>query len=109
MSSKCLVCGARVEDSVTSCLRCGTAIAPSRTEGRPVRKRLSIPFATIVAVGFAGALAVGSGRAASGHPAASNLVVSASVDGNPVQISGPAVALLQRKLTARNVRQGSLR
>lgn len=97
MSSECSGCGARVADGATSCGACGTVLEPvNGSGGRPVRKRLSIPFATVVALGFAGALMLGSGRAAIGHPTSDSRAVAAAINGNPVHISVPVIALLQR-------------
>lgn len=110
MGSECSGCGARVNDGVAFCAACGNAVEPaSAPTARPIRKRLSIPFATIVAVGFAGALVLGSGRAATGQPSPNNQRLTASIDGTPVQISGPEIALVQRAVATSNAQQGSPR
>jgi hypothetical protein len=98
MVSECVACGGKLQERDASCPRCEANIgAPAAPPTNPQRKRLSIPFATILAVGFAGALAFGAGKGVPGH-AASSALVSASVDGKTVPIDAPELSIFERQL-----------
>lgn len=98
MASTCLGCGARLNNEATACLTCRSAVAAaSLMVSNPGRRRPAIPVAAILAIGFLGALAVGGGKVALGPPASADAAVTASVDGKPVAMGGPAIALLEHQ------------
>ena len=96
MPRECTACGSIKQGGRTRCLECGATSA--RLDAKSPRKRLSIPVVAILSIGFVGALALGDGKpsAARARPAATG--ISASVDGQAVQVSGPAIAMLEQQL-----------
>lgn len=65
----------------------------------PRRKRLGIPFALILLGGLLSVGIAGVGKPAKVHAATGDLAVTALVDGKPVHIGGPAIALLERQVS----------
>jgi hypothetical protein len=96
MSSECLTCGAKIDDAAPTCSACGREV-PKR-DPKPVRKRLSIPFACITGIGIAGALVAGGGKRSAAHANPPRQVITASLDGKRVELGGPSIALLERSL-----------
>ncbi len=110
MSLECLGCGASLDHKANRCPECQMAVPLQENSAlRPLRKRLSIPFATIVAIGFAWAVMIGGGKPGSAHPANVAGRVDASVNGKPVQIGGPAIAMLEQKLGSSNASRRPIR
>ena len=104
MTSRCFRCGAPFDENLTECQRCRAAFpAASSIVPKAIRGRLSIPLFTILAMGFLAALGFGSGKLAIAHTAPSNAAVTASVDGKPVPMGGPAIALLEQQFSGTRV------
>lgn len=80
------------------CLECGAA--STRLDAQSPRKRLSIPVIAIVSIGFVGALALGDGRPSEARTKPAPTAISASIDGQPVQVSGPAIAMLEQQVVS---------
>ena len=107
MASICLGCGARLNNEAAACPTCRRAVAAaSLMVSKPVRRRPGIPVTAILAIGFLGALAFGSGKVALGPPASADAAVTASVDGKPVAMGGPAINLLERQFAGTKLQQG---
>lgn len=108
MASTCLGCGARLNNEASACPTCRRAVAAaSMLVSRPLRRRPAIPVAAILAIGFLGALAFGSGKVALGPPASADAAVTASVDGKPVAMGGPAIDLLEHQFAGTRLQQGT--
>ena len=73
----------------------GLALAP-----RLHLYRLRISFAAIVAIGVTGALVVGGDRPSAKRAMPDEPAVTASIDGEPIQVSVPGIALIGKQLTA---------
>ena len=108
MTSTCLSCGAGLDGEAMVCPTCIAAPAASFDAPDSARMLPTIPVAAILAIGVLGALAVGSGKVTLGHPAIADAAVTASVDGKPVVMGGPAIALLEHQLAGTRVQQGPL-
>lgn len=102
MTSTCLSCGTRLDSEAAVCSACIAGSAASLNASEPARRLPNIPVAAILAIGVLGALAVGSGKVALGHPATADAAVTASVDGKPVAVGGPAIALLEHQFAAKS-------
>lgn len=96
MTAVCVECGAKNANRSEACKDCG-AMPPESSGPGPVRRRLSIPFGAIVAIGLVGALVAGGGKPAIGRPTSEDPKITASIDGKPATIGGPAIALLERQ------------
>lgn len=105
MSSECPGCSTTLDDQAASCPSCRMALpVKAIVAPRPIRKRLSIPFATILALGFAWALMIGGGKPGHAQPVAASETVGAAVNGRQTQIGGPAIAMLESRLGSGNAR-----
>ena len=71
MHSKCDRCGGELTDDLH---RCDAADAVRSDEVKRPRKRLGIPFAVVLAIGFVGALVAGGRNAGWGKPALASTV-----------------------------------
>lgn len=106
MASRCVRCGAPLNEGLAECGRCRAAFpAATSTLHKPVRRRLSIPLAAILAMGLLGALTFGGGRLAIAQTAPTNAAVTASVDGKPTSVGGPAIALLEQQFSGSKLHQ----
>ena len=106
MASKCVRCGAPLDENLAACSKCTPSFpAANSIVQRTVRTRLSIPVVAILTIGFVGALVFGGGKLANAHAAPTSAAVTASVDGKPVPMGGPAIALLEQHFSGTKVDQ----
>ena len=66
-------------------------------------------FVAILAAGIAGALVVGGGKPSAKQPMSDDPAVRASIDGEPVQMSVSAIALIRKQFTAPKSHERSAR
>ena len=97
MASACVGCGVYLSNVRGSCSNCGVTarvlVAPT---AKPMRHG-GIPLIMILSLGLAVSLAAGAGKPSLHPPVPAKAVLSASINGNPVRIGGPAIALLQKQ------------
>jgi hypothetical protein len=101
-----------VSDYVELSAVTGDPVSKSLEPERLHQRRLNVPFAVILAVGVAGAVLAGAWDRSGDQPTEAGAAVTASVNGQPVQLGGPSVTLLERHLSpaapARNPRRTTL-